>query len=150
MSDWPGGSIFPFPCYTRRIAIVCDAAMTSTTNPGHADAFLSDEQLTVLLAHAISQPLKLIGQTEASLSCYAVFWSVAAGEGRTQVEIAKQSGLSAKTVSRVIAHLGESRRGLGWIRQVSDEDDRRLRRLILSRKGKALHSRMLKDLKKIG
>lgn len=101
-----------------------------------------------MMAHAFCLPLKLIGKSDSSLSSYAVFWSVAAREGRTQVQVAHDTGLSAKTVSRVIAHLGAARNGLGWIRQVADEDDRRLRRLFLSRKGKSLHSRLLKELRK--
>jgi DNA-binding MarR family transcriptional regulator len=107
-------------------------------------------RLTVFVAHALSQPLRLASETEATLSSYAVFWCVAAREGSTQVEVAQDTGLSAKTVSRVVSHLGNSRNGLGWIRQVADEDDRRLRRLFLSRKGKSLHNRMLKDLKNFG
>jgi DNA-binding MarR family transcriptional regulator len=101
------------------------------------------------MAHASSQPVRLVGQSEASISSYAVFWCVAAHEGRTQVEVANETGLSAKTVSRVIAHLGTTRDGLGWIKQVSDDNDRRLRRLFLSRKGKTLHGRLLKDLRKL-
>ena len=103
----------------------------------------------MFLAHAYSQPLRLTGNNGASLSSYAVFWNVAAHEGRTQVEVAKETGLSAKTVSRVIRHLGAARGGLGWIKQVPDEDDRRLRRLYLSPKGRSLHGRMLKDLRKL-
>ena len=101
------------------------------------------------MAHAFSQPLRIVGQAEASLSSYTVFWCVASREGRTQVQVAAETGLSPKTVSRVIAQLGTSRGGVGWIRQAADEDDRRLRRLFLSRKGKLLHARMLKDLKNI-
>jgi len=88
--------------------------------------------------------------TEASLSVYAVFWSVAASEGRTQVEVAESTGLSSKTVSRVISHIGMARDGLGWIKQVLDEDDRRVRRLYLSSRGKTLLGRMLRDMKNIG
>lgn len=124
--------------------------MPNAPNSGSKQATRSERQLTVFLAHAFSQPLRVVGHNEASLSSYAVFWSVAAREGRTQVEVANDTGLSAKTVSRVIAHLGTTRDGLGWIRQVPDEDDRRLRRLFLSRKGNTLHERMLKDLQKIG
>lgn len=124
--------------------------MPSTPNLSEAKASRSDRQLTIFLAHAFSQPMRLVGQSEASLSSYSVFWCVAAHEGRTQVEVARETGLSAKTVSRVISHLGTSRDGLGWIRQEADEDDRRLRRLFLSRRGKSLHARMLKDIMKIG
>ena len=56
------------------------------------------------------------------------------------------TGLSAKTVSRVISLLGETRDGRGWIRQESDANDRHVRRLALSRKGKAIHARMMKDM----
>ncbi|MDX1555374.1 MAG: MarR family winged helix-turn-helix transcriptional regulator [Xanthomonadales bacterium] len=98
--------------------------------------------------HTFSQPLRMAGKAGVAISSYAVFWSVAREEGRTQVEIAEETGLSAKTVSRVISHLGGMRNGLGWIRQVADDDDRRVRRLFLSAKGKSLHARMLKDLKK--
>jgi len=121
--------------------------MTATQKPAQASGSDPDTRLAIFVAHALSQPLRLAGETEATLSSYAVFWCVAAREGRTQVEVANDTGLSAKTVSRVVSHLGDSRRGLGWIRQVADEGDRRLRRLFLSRKGKSLLSRMLKDLK---
>jgi DNA-binding MarR family transcriptional regulator len=58
------------------------------------------------------------------------------------------TGLSAKTVSRVISQLGETRGGRGWIRQAFDDSDRRVRRLSLSRKGKNVHARLMKDLAK--
>ncbi len=109
----------------------------------------SDQHLTEFMVHAFSQPRRVAGQAGVAVSSYAVFWSVARKEGRTQVEIAEETGLSAKTVSRVVSHLGGMRNGLGWIRQVADEDDRRRRRLFLSARGKSLHARMLKDLKKI-
>jgi len=102
------------------------------------------------MAHAFSQPLRIVSQGEASLSSYAVFWCVAAREGRTQVQVASETGLSAKTVSRVITQLGTTRGGAGWIKQAADEQDRGVRRLYLSRKGKLLHGRMLKDLKNMG
>ncbi|MDX1555837.1 MAG: winged helix DNA-binding protein [Xanthomonadales bacterium] len=123
--------------------------MPSTSNPSQAKASRSDRHLTLFLAHAFSQPMRLVGQSEASLSSYSVFWCVASHEGRTQVEVARETGLSAKTVSRVISHLGTARNGLGWIKQEADEDDRRVRRLFLSRRGKSLHARMLKDIRKI-
>ena len=106
--------------------------------------------MTGLFSRAFSQPLKLLGQTEASLSSYAVFWCVASNDGATQVEVARLTGLSAKTVSRVISQLGESRGGRGWIKQMNDETDRRVRRLTLSRKGKNVHSRLMKDLASFG
>lgn len=102
--------------------------------------------MTGLFSRAFSQPLKLLGQTEASLSSYAVFWCVASNDMATQVEVARLTGLSAKTVSRVISQLGENRGGRGWIRQVPDDADRRIRRLTLSAKGKAVHNRLIKDL----
>jgi DNA-binding MarR family transcriptional regulator len=102
--------------------------------------------MTGLFSRAFSQPLKLLGQTEASLSSYAVFWCVAFNDNATQVEVAKLTGLSPKTVSRVVSLLGESRGGRGWITQTSDETDRRVRRLSLSRKGKNIHARLMKDL----
>lgn len=102
--------------------------------------------MTGLFSRAFAQPLKLLGQTEASLSSYAVFWCVAFNEGSTQIEIARKTGLSAKTVSRVITQLGETPGGRGWIRQVADASDRRVRRLELSRKGKAVHARLMKDM----
>lgn len=111
-----------------------------------ASEALSERAMTGLFSRAFAQPLKLLGQTEASLSSYAVFWCVAFNEGSTQVEIAKMTGLSAKTVSRVISQLGETRNGRGWIRQKSDASDRRVRRLSLSRKGKAVHSRLVNDM----
>lgn len=104
--------------------------------------------MTGLFSRAFAQPLKLLGQSEASLSSYAVFWCVAFNDMATQVEVANLTGLSAKTVSRVISQLGETRGGRGWIRQVFDASDRRVRRLTLSRKGKAMHARMMKDLAK--
>ncbi|HKJ17635.1 MAG TPA: MarR family winged helix-turn-helix transcriptional regulator [Xanthomonadales bacterium] len=124
--------------------------MTPTPHTGSSDVSGTDRQLVLLMAHAVSQPLRLNDHTEASLSVYAVFWSVAASEGRTQVEVAESTGLSSKTVSRVISHIGMARDGLGWIKQVLDEDDRRVRRLYLSSRGKTLLGRMLRDMKNIG
>jgi DNA-binding MarR family transcriptional regulator len=111
---------------------------------------MSERAMTGLFSRAFSQPLKLLGQTEASLSSYAVFWCVASNDSATQVEVANMTGLSAKTVSRVISQLGETRGGRGWIKQTFDESDRRVRRLSLSRKGKNVHSRLMKDLAKFG
>lgn len=111
-----------------------------------ASETLSEHTMTGLFSRAFSQPLKLLGQTEASLSSYAVFWCVAFNDGATQVEVANMTGLSAKTVSRVISQLGETRGGRGWIKQTPDESDRRVRRLSLSRKGKNVHSRLMNDL----
>lgn len=107
---------------------------------------LSERAMTGLFSRAFSQPLKLLGQTEASLSSYAVFWCVASNDRATQVEVARMTGLSAKTVSRVISQLGETRGGRGWIRQVFDDADRRIRRLSLSNKGKKIHMRLMNDL----
>jgi len=122
--------------------------MSEKTKPTKASEVMSERAVTGLFARAFSQPLKLLGQTEASLSSYAVFWCVAFNEGATQVEVANLTGLSAKTVSRVISQLGETRDGRGWIRQKSDDADRRIRRLSLSKKGKTVHARLLKDLSK--
>jgi DNA-binding MarR family transcriptional regulator len=102
--------------------------------------------MTGLFSRAFSQPLKLLGQSEASLSSYAVFWCVAYHSGSTQVEVADLTGLSAKTVSRVISLLGETTRGRGWIKQESDPADRRVRRLYLSSKGEKVHRKLLADL----
>lgn len=121
-----------------------------TKKPLKASEIMSEREMTGLFSRAFSQPLKLLGQTEASLSSYAVFWCVASNDGATQVEVARLTGLSAKTVSRVISQLGESRGGRGWIKQVNDETDRRVRRLTLSRKGKNVHSRLMKDLASFG
>lgn len=107
---------------------------------------MSDRAMTGLFSRAFAQPLKLLGQTEASLSSYAVFWCVAFNEGSTQVEIAQLTGLSAKTVSRVISQLGETPEGRSWIKQSYDASDRRVRRLSLSRKGRAVHRDLMKDL----
>jgi len=106
--------------------------------------------MTGLFSRAFSQPLKLLGQTEASLSSYAVFWCVASNDRATQVEVAQMTGLSAKTVSRVISQLGETRGGRGWIKQVFDETDRRVRRLSLSSKGRKIHARLMDDLANFG
>ena len=114
--------------------------------PLSASVVLDERAMTGLFSRAFSQPLKLLGQTEASLSSYAVFWCVAFNDKATQVEVANLTGLSPKTVSRVISQLGESRGGRGWITQTSDEADRRVRRLSLSRKGKKVHGRLMKDL----
>jgi DNA-binding MarR family transcriptional regulator len=122
--------------------------MNKKPKPLNANEIMSERAMTGLFSRAFSQPLKLLGQTEASLSSYAVFWCVAFNDGATQVEIANLTGLSAKTVSRVISQLGETRGGRGWIRQASDDSDRRVRRLSLSRKGKSVHSRLMKDLGK--
>ena len=109
---------------------------------------MSERAMTGLFSRAFSQPLKLLGQTEASLSSYAVFWCVAFNDQATQVEVANLTGLSAKTVSRVISQLGETRGGRGWVKQVFDDSDRRVRRLSLSRKGKNVHARLMQDLTK--
>ena len=123
--------------------------MNNKSKPHNASEIMSERAMTGLFSRAFSQPLKLLGQTEASLSSYAVFWCVAFNDGATQVQVASLTGLSAKTVSRVISQLGETRGGRGWIRQVPDDSDRRVRRLSLSRKGKKVHSRLMKDLGKI-
>ena len=120
--------------------------MNKKPKPLNASETMSERAMTGLFSRAFSQPLKLLGQTEASLSSYAVFWCVAFNDGATQVEIANMTGLSAKTVSRVISQLGETRGGRGWIRQAFDDSDRRVRRLSLSRKGKNVHTRLMKDL----
>ena len=120
--------------------------MNKTKEPLIASDILSERAMTGLFSRAFAQPLKLLGQTEASLSSYAVFWCVAYNEGSTQIEIARKTGLSAKTVSRVITQLGETREGRGWIRQATDPSDRRVRRLSLSKKGKAVHARLMSDM----
>ena len=122
--------------------------MTKKTELIDASTVMSERAMTGLFSRAFAQPLKLLGQTEASLSSYAVFWCVAYNDGATQIEVARKTGLSAKTVSRVISQLGENRGGRGWIRQKTDDADRRVRRLSLSRKGKAVHTRLMKDLDK--
>lgn len=120
--------------------------MNSSTDRKRATEVLTKRAMTGLFSRAFSQPLKLLGQNEASLSSYAVFWCVAYNEGSTQVEVSELTGLSAKTVSRVISLLGETAQGRGWIRQDSDPADRRVRRLSLSRKGADVHRRLLADL----
>jgi DNA-binding MarR family transcriptional regulator len=122
--------------------------MNSKSKPIRASDVISERAMTGLFSRAFAQPLKLLGQTEASLSAYAVFWCVAFNDKATQVEVASMTGLSAKTVSRVISQLGENRSGRGWIKQIFDDSDRRVRRLSLSRKGKAVHARLMKDLAK--
>ena len=120
--------------------------MSNKAKPVSASEVMSERAMTGLFSRAFSQPLKLLGQTEASLSSFAVFWCVAFNEGSTQVTVAELTGLSGKTVSRVISQLGETRNGRGWIRQEFDDSDRRVRRLVLSRKGKSVHARLMKDL----
>lgn len=120
--------------------------MSNKPDPINASEAMSERAMTGLFSRAFAQPLKLLGQTEASLSSYAVFWGVAYNEGSTQVEIAQLTGLSAKTVSRVIGQLGETGKGRGWIRQEFDPGDRRVRRLSLSSKGKAVHAQLMKDM----
>ena len=115
-----------------------------------ATEVMSERTMTGLFSRAFSQPLKLLGQSEASLSSYAVFWCVAYHAGSTQVEVADLTGLSAKTVSRVISLLGETKQGRGWIKQESDPADRRVRRLFLSSKGDKIHRKMLADLETFG
>jgi DNA-binding MarR family transcriptional regulator len=114
--------------------------------PIQTSEMMSERAMTGLLRRAFAQPLKLLGQSDASLSSYAVFWCVADNEGTTQVEVARRTGLSAKTVSRVISLLGETKQGRGWIRQEFDPADRRIRRLSLSRKGKNVHRKLLEDV----
>ncbi len=120
--------------------------MSSDIARKSATELMTERAMTGLFSRAFSQPLKLLGQSEASLSSYAVFWCVAYHAGSTQVEVADLTGLSAKTVSRVISLLGETGQGRGWIRQESDPADRRVRRLHLSRKGEKIHARLLADL----
>lgn len=120
--------------------------MNNRSEPMRASAPTSARAMTGLLRRAFSQPLRLLGQSDASLSSYAVFWCVADNEGTTQVEVARCSGLSAKTVSRVISLLGETRQGRGWIKQEFDPADRRIRRLTLTRKGKNVHRKLLEDI----
>lgn len=124
--------------------------MNKRERPVSASGVMSERAMTGLFSRAFAQPLKLLGQTEASLSSYAVFWCVAFNEGSTQVEIAHLTGLSAKTVSRVISQLGETLEGRGWIKQSYDSSDRRVRRLSLSRKGKSVHRQLMKDLQQFG
>jgi len=120
--------------------------VTDQGEPIRTSELMSERAMTGLLRRAFSQPLKLLGQSDASLSSYAVFWCVADNEGTTQVEVARRTGLSAKTVSRVISLLGETKQGRGWIRQEFDAADRRIRRLSLSRKGKNVHRKLLEDI----
>ena len=120
--------------------------MTKEPEPRGASDLMSERAMTGLFSRAFSQPLKLLGQSDASLSSYAVFWCVADNEGTTQVEVARKTGLSAKTVSRVISLLGETKQGRGWIRQEFDPADRRIRRLALSRKGRNVHRKLLEDV----
>ena len=42
-----------------------------------ASEIMSERAMTGLFSRAFAQPLKLLGQSEASLSSYAVFWCVA-------------------------------------------------------------------------
>ena len=120
--------------------------MKERERPVSASGAMSDRAMTGLFSRAFAQPLRLLGQSEASLSSYAVFWCVAFNEGSTQVEVAKSTGLSAKTVSRVISQLGETPEGRGWIKQSYDARDRRVRRLSLSRKGKSVQRQLMRDL----
>jgi len=120
--------------------------MKERERPVSASRVMSERTMTGLFSRAFAQPLRLLGQTEASLSSYAVFWCVAFNEGSTQVEVAQLTGLSAKTVSRVISQLGETPGGRGWIKQSYDASDRRVRRLSLSRKGKSVQKQLMRDL----
>jgi DNA-binding MarR family transcriptional regulator len=43
--------------------------------------------------------------------------------------------------------LGEARTGRGWIKQKLDEKDRRVRRLMLSGKGRSVYARMIGDIR---
>lgn len=122
-----------------------------TKNPVKSAAnreFLGPEQqLALFVSHAMSQPPRLLGQSETSLSVYAVFWCIASRQGLTQVKLAAATGLSTKTVSRAVSRLGMN--DMGLVRQIRDREDGRLKRLILSSKGKTLLARLLGDLKKI-
>lgn len=120
--------------------------MKEKTPTLRAAPLINDRAMTGLFSRAFAQPLKLLGQTEASLSSYAVFWCVAYNEGSTQVEVARLTGLSAKTVSRVISQLGDAADGRGWIRQAYDSNDRRVRRLFLTREGKQVLRKLVKDI----
>ena len=53
---------------------------------------------------------------------------------------------AGRSVSSVISQLGETPGGRGWIQQSYDPSDRRVRRLSLSRKGKAVHRQLMQDL----
>ena len=68
--------------------------MNKKTKLISASETMSERAMTGLFSRAFSQPLKLLGQTEASLSSYAVFWCVAYNDGATQVEVANMTGLS--------------------------------------------------------
>lgn len=120
--------------------------MNDKTKIINATQAMTDRAMTGLFSRAFAQPLKLLSQPEASLSSYAVFWCVAFNEGATQVEVARLTGLSAKTVSRVISQLGDANGGRGWIRQATDAADRRVRRLHLTADGKRVHRRLVKDI----
>ena len=120
--------------------------MNDKNNTINATQAMTDRAMTGLFSRAFAQPLKLLGQPEASLSTYAVFWCVAFNEGATQVEVARLTGLSAKTVSRVISQLGDATGGRGWIRQATDAADRRVRRLYLTANGRRVHRRLVKDI----
>lgn len=120
--------------------------MNDDTKTLSATQAMTDRAMTGLFSRAFAQPLKLLGQPEASLSSYAVFWCVAFNEGSTQVEVSRLTGLSAKTVSRVISQLGDATGGRGWIRQATDDADRRVRRLYLTTDGKRVHRRLVKDI----
>ena len=113
------------------------------------EASPTNAEISALMSRAFCQPLKVLGHTESSLSAFSVFWAVAFNPGRTQIEVAEATGLSAKTVSRVLSQLGETRTGREWIRQVPDDNDRRVRRLQLTRKGKSVHTRLLRDLRRV-
>ena len=118
----------------------------TSISPANAGGRIGQPALTELLAHIFAQPLTLLGQADATVSTYAIFWCIAFNEGQTQVAIAEITGTSPKTVSRVISQLGEYRDGLGWVEQRVDEVDRRVRRLYLSKKGNTLQKKMLKQL----
>ena len=119
--------------------------MNDKTKTINATQAMTDRAMTGLFSRAFAQPLKLLSQPEASLSSYAVFWCVAFNEGATQVEVARLTGLSAKTVSRVISQLGDATGGRGWIRQATDAADRRVlaqrvpHPVVRQRDGEAVH-----------
>jgi len=124
--------------------------MKKPTKNVSATQVLSERAMTGLFSRAFAQPLKLLDQPEASLSSFAVFWCVAFNEGSTQIEVARQTGLSAKTVSRVISQLIDAAGGRGWIEQRVDAQDRRARRLHLTDEGKRVHRQLVSDIQAFG
>ena len=121
--------------------------VTRTTSIKSAKV-LSDNAIPEIFLIAATLPLKALGKTDVMVSECAVFWCIVCAEGTNQAGVANLTGGSQKTVSKIISNLGEVGSGLGWVEQRVDPDDRRSRRLYLTKKGHRIKTNMVQQLAK--